>query len=138
MLTQEVVTTRFPTSLSVVGVLVDRDTQAVPAPPDAVIIHIDGATSAPLPLQVAAGNRTVYLYDIVIDTADGAQPPSLSVTVGLRTGLSLAGVLGAPGTASGWAAALAGSTLTQIVPDEQLTADGELRARLQQVEVTHG
>jgi hypothetical protein len=134
MLDQEVVRTVFPAATGVAGVLVDRPDPGALAS-DAVLIHTDHRPVTGLPVQVAAGNRTLFLYDLAPspDRAD-----TVGVTVGLRAGLAMAGVVGAPGTAAAWAATLAGSTLHQLVPDEHLTPEGELRVRLVPSEVHNG
>lgn len=130
MLEQEVVQTDLPASVSTAGVFVDRDEHATLASED-VVIHAAGATLAGSPLQVEAGDRTLFLYDVQPDRSEaGRDATMLSITVGLRSGVTLAGVFGASGAAAGWAGSLAGSTLTQVVPDEQLTADGAARVRL--------
>jgi len=126
MLDQEVVETRLPSSIDVVGVVVDGGARCAIATDD-IVIHSAGARLAENVLQVEAGNRTVFLYEVV---TEGAGDTPVSVTVGLRSGLNLAGVFGGFGSAGAWAHELAGTGLTQIVPDEQLSADGEVQARL--------
>ena len=135
LLDQEAVSTEFPAAVSVVGVLVDRPDQGALAS-DAVIIRTDPTTVTGLPVQVAAGNRTLFLYDLAPAT-DGAAD-TVTVTVGLLHGLAMAGVVGATGSAAAWAATLAGSTLHQLVPNEALTAEGELGVRLVSREVSNG
>jgi hypothetical protein len=126
MLDQEVVETHLPASVDVVGVIVDRGARSSIAADD-VVIHAAGATLAEAVLQVEAGNRTVFLYKVETEQKDAA---TISVTAGLRAGLDLAGVFGGFGSAAAWAHSLSGTTLTQVVPDEQLSADGEVRVRL--------
>ena len=128
-LAQEVVQTELPRTVSTIGVLVDHDPQATIASSD-VVIHTEGATLAAPGLQVEAGKRTAYLYDVAVDDTAKVAAGTISVAVGLRTGLTLAGVFGASGTAEDWADSLAGSTLTQIVPDEQLTPNGAVTLKL--------
>ncbi len=85
VLDQEVVQTDLPPSLPVVGVVVDRDARATIAEDD-IIVHVNGATLSEAVLQVEAGDRTVFLYDV----AGEPGATTLSVTVGLRSGVSLA------------------------------------------------
>jgi hypothetical protein len=139
MLDQEAVRTELAGTVSVIGVLVDRPDQGVLAA-DAVIVHTDTGTTSDVPLLVTSGNRTLFIYDVAPDAAGAVHDPTVpvSVSVGLLAGLSLAGVVGAFGTAAGWAATLAGSTLTQLVAGEQLTPDGDLQVRLARLEVPNG
>jgi hypothetical protein len=139
MLDQEAVSTELPSAVSVIGVLVDGPNQGAFAS-DAVIVHTDPGTTSDVPLLVKSGNRTLFLYDVAPNPArqpnDTGAP--VSVSVGLRAGLMMAGVVGAFGTAAAWAATLAGSTLTQLVAGEQLTPDGHLQVRLVRREVGNG
>jgi hypothetical protein len=123
---QEITSTELPPDLTVVAVLLDNATDALPGPDD-VIVHVDGGTARPLPLQVAAGRRTLYLYDVKPDHSRDL----MLVSTGVTGRATLAGVIGSTGSAAEWAAALSGSTLTELVPDEQLTPDGSLVIRLQ-------
>ena len=134
MLDQQVVHTQLPASVDVVGVMVDRGTRRDIASAD-IVIHTAGAKLAEAVRQVEAGSRTVFLYDVVAEAEDAE---TISVTAGLRDGLNLAGVFGGFGSADAWAHALAGSTLTQVVPDEQLSAEGEVRVRLVAKEARNG
>ena len=113
--------------------LVDSPTDAVPGPGD-VVVHVDGAKADPLPRQVVSGRRTLYLYDVQGDPKQDA----IVVAAGLTGPARLAGVLGSSGSAAEWAAALAGSTLTQLVPDEHLTPDGSANVRLQKGDGANG
>jgi hypothetical protein len=126
---QEVTATELPSDMTVVGVLLDNSTDAVPGPDD-VVVHVDGGTARPLPLQVVAGRRTLYLYDVKPDRSQEL----MVVSAGITGRATLAGVVASTGTAAEWAAALAGSTLTDLVPDEQLTPDGSVSVRLEQRE----
>jgi hypothetical protein len=140
LLDQDVVSTRFPAGVTVLGVLVDRPDQSA-VTSDSVTITTDGAAIAHGPLQVVAGNRVLFLYDLA-SMKDAVGPDSESApvdaSVGLRSGLAMAGVVAGFGTAAGWAASLAGSTLTQLVPAEHLTTHGAVRARLIELEVARG
>jgi hypothetical protein len=122
---QQVTGTELPLSVTVAGVLLDSTTDAVPGPDD-ILVHVDGATADPHPVQVVSGRRTLYLYDVA--AVRGA--PVIVIAAGVTGAARLAGVLGSTGTAAEWAAELAGSTLTQLVPDEHLTPDGALTMRL--------
>ncbi|MGH8891780.1 MAG: DUF6603 domain-containing protein [Actinomycetes bacterium] len=123
---QQVAGTELPGTVTVVGVLLDSTTDAVPGPQD-VMVHVQGGTAAPTPLQVVAGRRTLYLYDVRPHSAGDP----LLVSAGVTGKTTLAGVLGSTGSAAEWAAAFAGSTLTELVPPEQLTPDGSLVVRLE-------
>ncbi|MCV2396527.1 hypothetical protein OEB99_19630, partial [Actinotalea sp. M2MS4P-6] len=125
MLDQAAVQTDLPAHVTVVGVLLDAPTDALLGPED-VVVHVGGASLAPVPTQVAAGRRTAFLYDVT-ELDDGAE--TITVTVGAPDA-ALAGVVASDGSADEWAATLAGTTLTQLVPDEQLTPDGTVRVRL--------
>ncbi|WP_426595718.1 DUF6603 domain-containing protein [Cellulomonas sp. McL0617] len=126
MLDQELVRTDLPASTTVIGVLVDGP-RGVALGPEQVVVHTGGADVAALPLRVTAGNRTMFLYDLLADDPAG---PTVGVSVGVVGDVALAGVVGAVGNAAQWAAVLAGSTLTQVVPDEHLTPDGSVQVRL--------
>jgi hypothetical protein len=140
LLDQDVVSTRFPAGVTVLGVLVDRPDQCA-VTSDSVTINADGAAISHGPLQVVAGNRVLFLYDLA-SMKDAVGPDSESApvdaSVGLRSGLGMAGVVAGFGTAAGWAASLAGSTLTQLVPAEHLTTHGAVRARLIELAVARG
>ena len=123
---QQVTGTELPRSVTVAGVLLDSPTDAVPGPDD-ILVNVDGATANPHPVQVVAGRRALYLYDVA--AVKDAQV--IVIAAGVTGSARLAGVLGSTGTAAEWAAALAGSTLTQLVPDEHLTPDGALTMRLE-------
>jgi hypothetical protein len=123
---QQVTGTELPLFVTVAGVLLDSPTDAVPVPDD-VLVRLSGATAGPHPVQVVAGRRTLYLYDIRAVKGAGVIVLAAGVTGPAR----LAGVAASTGTAADWAAALAGSTLTQLVPDEHLTPDGALTIRLE-------
>jgi hypothetical protein len=123
---QQVTGTELPRSVTVAGVLLDSPTDAMPGPDD-ILVNVDGATADPHPVQVVAGRRALYLYDV----AAVKDAPVIVIAAGVTGSARLAGVLGSTGTAAEWAAALAGSTLTQLVPDEHLTPDGALTMRLE-------
>ncbi|NTW40796.1 MAG: hypothetical protein HGA44_13090, partial [Cellulomonadaceae bacterium] len=127
LLDQQAVGTELPPTIGTVGVLVDSPSVRSLGP-DSVVVNVDGADVRGLPQQVVAGNRTLFLYDVVVP--EPGKQELVRVSVGLLDDSSLAGVIGAPGTAAAWAAALAGSTLTQVVPDEHLTPDGSVQVRL--------
>jgi hypothetical protein len=159
MVRQPVIGTEFPRSVTVAGVLVDNATAAAPGP-DEVIVHVEGALADPLPVQVVAGRRTLYLYDLeplpekrdAAERADGAwvrraPDPATSadpgvghllVSAGLTGDARLAGMLAGTGTAAEWAAELAGSTLTQLVPQEHLTPAGAVGIRLEKGDGANG
>lgn len=134
MLDQEVVHTQLPASVTVVGVVVDRGTRRDIASAD-IVIHAAGARLAAAVRQIEAGSRTVFLYDVETEANDAE---TISVTAGLRADLNLAGVFGGFGSAEMWAHTLAGTTLTQVVPDEQLSGHGALRVRLVAKEARNG
>lgn len=138
MLDQQVVTTRFPAGVTVLGVVVDRPSAAA-ITKDVVTIATDGAGVTGGPVQVVSGNRVLFLYDLAVtDTPAGAPAAAVDASVGLRAGLAMSGVVAGHGTAAEWAASLAGSTLTQLVPAEHLTAHGAVHAQLIATEVTGG
>jgi large repetitive protein len=132
-LDQEVVHTQLPATVTVVGVIVDRGTRRDLASAD-IVIQAEGAQLSGV-RQVEAGSRTAFLYDVKADARDAE---TIAVTVGLRSGLNLEGVFAGFGTTELWANTLAGTTLTQVVPDEPLSGEGELRVRLQIKERRHG
>jgi hypothetical protein len=122
--------------IGVAGILVDAPTDAAPGPDD-VLIHLEGATASGEPLRVSAGRRTLFLYDVSARRPNAvARRDVVTVSAGVIGPVTLAGVFGGLGTAAEWAAALAGSTLTQLVPDEHLTPDGSLSLRLRTAEKT--
>ena len=123
---QQVTGTELPLFVTVAGVLLDSPTDAVPGPGD-VLVHVSGATADPHPVQVVSGRRTLYLYDL--RAVKGAEV--ILIAAGVTGPARLAGVAASTGTAAEWAAALAGSTLTQLVPQEHLTPDGAVTIRLE-------
>ena len=123
---QQVTGTELPLFVTVAGVLLDSPTDAVPGPGD-VLVHVSGATADPHPVQVVSGRRTLYLYDL--RAVKGAEV--ILIAAGVTGPARLAGVAASTGTAAEWAAALAGSTLTQLVPEEHLTPDGAVTIRLE-------
>jgi hypothetical protein len=131
LLDQQVVQTDFSPAVTVIGVLVENPS-GLPLGPDAVVVGVDRASVSGDPMRIEAGRRTLFLYDV---TLGDAPTDRISVTAGLIQVADLdphflAGVLGAPGSAADWAAALNGSTLTQLVGAEQLTVDGSIQVRL--------
>lgn len=124
---QQVANTEFPAGVTMVGVLVDRPDGGV-VNPDTVQVNTDGATVSARPVQVVAGNRTLFLYDL----APSGEATTVSIAVGLAEGLTLSGVVAARGTASAWAQSVAGTTLQQLVPSEHLSQDGVVTVRLSQ------
>jgi hypothetical protein len=123
---QQVTGTELPLFVTVAGVLLDSPTDAVPGPGD-VLVHVSGATADPHPVRVVSGRRTLYLYDL--RAIKGAEV--ILIAAGVTGPARLAGVVASTGTAADWAAALAGSTLTQLVPEEHLTPDGAVTIRLE-------
>ncbi len=123
---QQVTGTELPLFVTVAGVLLDSPTDAVPGPGD-VLVHVSGAIADPHPVQVVSGRRTLYLYDL--RAIKGAEV--ILIAAGVTGPARLAGVAASTGTAADWAAALAGSTLTQLVPAEHLTPDGAVTIRLE-------
>jgi len=76
----------------------------------------------------------IYLYDIRAVRGAGV----IVIAAGVTGAARLAGVAASTGTAADWAAALAGSTLTQLVPDEHLTPDGAATIRLEKEDSADG
>jgi hypothetical protein len=135
LLAQEVVQTDFGPVVTVIGVLVDNP-DATRLGPESVILNTEQVRVTGLPIQVTAGTRTLFLYDVRRRRADAGDPDRVSVTVGLVTPpgatepIVLSGVIGGAGTAANWATTLNGSTLTEVVGAEQLTVDGSVTVRL--------
>ncbi|HWD83039.1 MAG TPA: hypothetical protein VG497_29265, partial [Kribbella sp.] len=134
LLAQEVVQTDFGPVVTVIGVLIDNPA-AIRLGPESVILNTDQARVTSMPVQVTAGTRTLFLYD-VRHRPDDTGADRISVTVGLVTPagatepILLSGVVGGTGTAANWATTLNGSTLTELVGAEQLTVDGSVSVRL--------
>jgi hypothetical protein len=135
LLAQEVVQTDFGPVVTVIGVLIDNP-DATRLGPESVILNTEQVRVAGLPIQVTAGTRTLFLYDVRPRPADAGDTDRVSVTVGLITPpgatepIVLSGVVGGTGTAANWATTLNGSTLTEVVGAEQLTVDGSVSVRL--------
>ncbi|GAA3586432.1 DUF6603 domain-containing protein [Kribbella ginsengisoli] len=135
LLAQEVVQTDFGPFVSVIGVLIDNP-DATRLGPESVILNTEQVRVSSQPIQVTAGTRTLFLYDVRRRPSDAGDPDRISVTVGLLTPpgatapIVLSGVVGGTGTAANWATTLNGSTLTEVVGAEQLTVDGSVSVRL--------
>lgn len=128
MLVQSAVETRLPQSVTVIGILVDHD-HGVGVTAEGLQLHLEGLTVAADPVVVQADNTLLFLYDVQpSETVDATG--TASVTVGLRGGLVLSGVVGLRGTAQAWGHSLGGAVLAHLVPDEALSADGEVRLRM--------
>lgn len=128
MLEQEVVETALPAAVSLIGVLIDAERDGV-ASPDSVVVHSAGAILSETPLHIRAGQRSLFLYEIVPAQAS-APIEAITITVGVASKLSLAGVIGTHGQAADWAHALASTPLAQLVGSEQLSIDGAVNVQL--------
>lgn len=129
LIEQQVVTTALPAGVSLVGLLVDAERDAAISP-GSVLVHTGGVTLSATPLQVRAGQRALFLYDVTAILEPDGAPQPITINVGLAGNLSLAGVFGAHGAATDWAHVLAGTQLGQLVGSEQLSIDGALGVQL--------
>jgi hypothetical protein len=119
---QVAVQTYLPSSVNVVGVLLDAQAGGVIGP-DTVAVAADGATLNATPIRVNGGDRALLLYDVT-PPAVGTAQKHIVVTVTTAGDFHLAGVLGLRGSAQTWGAELNGGILAHLVPDTPLSPAG--------------
>jgi hypothetical protein len=119
---QVAVQTYLPSSVNVVGVLLDAQAGGVIGP-DTVAVAADNAMLNATPVRVQGGDRTLLLYDVTPPAAGTAQK-EIVITVTSAGDFHLAGVLGIHGSAQTWGAELNGGILAHLVPDAPLSPGG--------------
>jgi len=121
VLDQPGVETRLPTSIGVVGLMLDQQDPTAAGEGD-LAIAIDGATLATPPVRVVGGARKILLYDVTHVTAND----HIVIGVASRSASRLSGIIGLSGHAQEWAALWNGAIPEHIVPDGPLTPDGSV------------
>jgi hypothetical protein len=119
VLDQPGVETWLPTSIGVVGILLDQQDPTAAADGD-LAIAVTGATLASPPVRVVGGARKILLYDVTQVTATD----HIVIGVASRSASRLSGIIGLSGLAQEWAALWNGAIPEHIVPDGPLTPDG--------------
>jgi hypothetical protein len=117
---QIAVETRLPISVSVVIIVLDT---ADPTAAGDLAIAASGATLVTSPQRVATRNRRILLYDV---TAPVSGATALTISVGSRSGWSIAGVMGTSGRAVEWAERLRSGLPDYFVPEGPISPDGSL------------
>lgn len=121
VLDQPGVETWLPTTVSVIGLLLDQQDPTAAADGD-LAIALTGATLATVPARVVGGARKILLYDISQVTATD----HIVIAVASRSASRLSGIIGLSGHAQEWAALWNGAIPEHIVPDGPLTPDGSI------------
>ncbi len=123
-----VVSTELPAHVTVVGVLRRRADRRRCSAPRTSWCTSTARPSTRCRSRSPPAAAPLFLYDLTDPDPDrrrGSRSASGSPDVPRWPASSAT-----DGSAAGWAAALAGTTLTQLVPDEHLTPDGTVRVRL--------
>jgi hypothetical protein len=121
VLDQPGVETWLPTSIGVVGILLDQQDSTAAGDGD-LAIAVNGATLATPPVRVVGGARKILLYDVTQVTATD----HIVIAVASRSASRLAGIIGLSGHAQEWAALWNGAIPEHIVSDGPLTPDGSV------------
>jgi hypothetical protein len=118
--------TRFPTTVTVVCILLDGQDVTAAADGD-LAIAADGARLVTPPIPVGGGRRRMLLYDL----ADRDRKlDHISISVGSSRGWRVAGVVGLTGRAIEWANRFQGDVPERLVADGSLTPEGSVLVRL--------
>jgi hypothetical protein len=121
VLDQPGVETWLPTSIGVVGLMLDQQDPTAAADGD-LAIAVNGATLASPPVRVVGGARKILLYDVTQVTATD----HIVIAVASQSASRLSGIIGLSGHAQEWAALWNGAIPEHIVPDGPLTPDGSV------------
>jgi hypothetical protein len=115
------VETRLPSTIGVVMIALDA-LHPTAAQSGDLGLAVTGATLAPTPLEAVIADRRLLLYDVASVSAGTA----ILVSVASASAWSVAGVMGARGTAAQWSAQLKAGKKTSLVPDDPLCPGGSL------------
>jgi hypothetical protein len=118
---QSGIETWLPTSISVVGLILDQQ-DATAASDGDLAIAVSGATLSTPPIRVVGGARKILLYDVTQVTASN----QIIVGVASLSASRLSGIIGLSGRAQEWAVLWNGAVPEHIVPDGPLTPDGSV------------
>lgn len=113
----------------VLAVLLDAVSARLPGDDD-LVLGVENASIAAIPVRAGGGQRAVLLFDLTPDreaTANGDVP--MIVSVHSVDDVRISGVVGLAGTAREWGDRLNGSLPEDWVPDEPLSADGSTQVR---------
>ncbi len=116
------VETELPIGVEVVIIALDLADASAAAEGDLAIGAV-GATLLTPPQRVAARDRRILLYDV---SARDSKATSLTVSVVSVAGWSVAGVIGAHGSAVEWAARLRAGIPDHFVPEGPVAPGGSL------------
>ena len=89
-------------------------------------VAVQGAALASPPQRVERGNRRCLVYDV---TARDQKVTSFTVSVASASGWSVAGVVGANGSAIEWAATLQSAVLDRLIPEGAVATGGSLTVK---------
>ena len=120
------VETWLPTSISVIGVILDIKDACANDDGD-LNIAVTGATLATPPVRVAGGQRKLLLYDIA---SRDPHEPHISISVVSKEGVRMAGIVGLGGRAQEWGVRLNGGVPEHWVSEGPLTPDGAVSVRI--------
>ncbi len=121
VLDQPGVETWLPTSIGVVGIMLDQQDPTAAGDGD-LAIALSGATLATPPIRIVGGARKILLYDLTQVTATD----QIVIAVASRSASRLSGIIGLSGHAQEWAALWNGAIPEHIVSDGPLTPDGSV------------
>jgi len=123
--------TTLSAATRVVAITLDARSARLPSDAD-LELTVRGARLAEAPVRAGAGQRAIYLFD-VLPLAGGArdkQPTPLEIGIVTPDDVRVTGVVGLGGTASAWGERLNGTVPDDWVPDSALSAGGQTRIRL--------
>ncbi|MEO8193523.1 MAG: DUF6603 domain-containing protein [Gemmatimonadales bacterium] len=121
------VTTVLPAAVRSIAIVLDEaDDACIAALDETLAVSAQGAVLSDAPRIVAAGARTVLLYDVI---AVDRGIETISVPVAASTAWTLCGVMGFSEPASDWAVLLATADLDALVENGPLTPTGAAAVR---------
>ena len=119
---QRAVETLLPVAVRAIAIIVDdNDTTLGGEVADTLAISSQGAVLTSDPIIVAAGSRTVLLYDVLAIDGDAT---TIRIPVAFAESWTLCGVLGLQATAATWATLLTTADLDTLVENGPLTPLG--------------
>ena len=118
---QSGIETWLPTSIGVVGLILDQQDPTAAGDGD-LAIAMSGATLATPPVRIVGGARKILLYDVTQVTA----ADHIVIGVASRSASRLSGIVGLSGHAQEWAVLWNGAIPEHVVPDGPLTPDGSV------------
>jgi hypothetical protein len=124
---QRGVTTMLPPVVGSVAIVLDEeDATCLGDAADSLAVSVAGGALADGPAVVAAGARTLLIYD-VLATDNGSE--ALAVSVAVSAAFTIAGVMGFAGPAESWAHMLSTDDLDTLVENGPLSPTGVSRLR---------